>query len=55
VVRFAEPGCTDPEIAAITVHSLERTKQILETYLPRTLEMARNVYGQAGEQTRNSV
>jgi integrase len=42
VVRLAEAGCTDPEIAAITGHSLERTKQILETYLPRTPEMARN-------------
>jgi Phage integrase family. len=42
VVRLAEAGCTDPEIAAITGHSLERTRQILETYLPRTSEMARN-------------
>jgi hypothetical protein len=40
--RLAEAGCTDPEIAAITGHSLERTRQILETYLPRTPEMARN-------------
>jgi integrase len=27
VVRLAEAGCTDPEIAAITGHSLKRTKQ----------------------------
>jgi hypothetical protein len=40
LVRLAEAGCTDPDIAAITGHSLERTKQILETYLPRTPEMA---------------
>ncbi len=31
VVRLTEAGCTDPEIAAITGHSLERTRQ---TYLP---------------------
>ena len=42
MVRFAEAGCTDPEIAAITGPFLERTKQILETYLLRTPEMARN-------------
>ncbi len=42
VVRLAEAGRTDPEIAAITGHSLKRSKQISETYLPRTAEMARN-------------
>ncbi|TVR81928.1 MAG: hypothetical protein EA405_07620 [Rhodospirillales bacterium] len=40
VVRLAEAGCTTAEIAAITGHRLERTMQILETYLPRTLPMA---------------
>ncbi|TVR81582.1 MAG: hypothetical protein EA405_08140, partial [Rhodospirillales bacterium] len=40
VVRLAEAGCTTAEIAAITGHRLERTTQILETYLPRTSPMA---------------
>ncbi|TVR83491.1 MAG: hypothetical protein EA405_04315 [Rhodospirillales bacterium] len=40
VVRLAEAGCTTAEIAAITGHRLERTMQILETYLPRTSPMA---------------
>lgn len=41
VVRLAEAGCTVPEIAAITGHTIEETTKILETYLPRTLTMAR--------------
>lgn len=41
VVRLAEAGCTVPEIAAITGHTIEETTKILETYLPRTLPMAR--------------
>lgn len=40
VVRLAEAGCTVPEVAAISGHSLERTQSILETYLPRTTPMA---------------
>lgn len=42
VVRMAEAGCSTPEIAAVTGHELERTARILEVYLPRTPEMARN-------------
>ena len=41
VVNMARAGCTTPEIAAITGHSLHRTQWILETYLPRDLHMAR--------------
>ncbi|QNT71420.1 tyrosine-type recombinase/integrase [Defluviicoccus vanus] len=41
VVRLAEAGCTIPQIAAITGHQLERTKAVLETYLPRNSEMAK--------------
>lgn len=41
-VRLAEAGCTVPEIAAITGHTVDQTQKILETYLPRTFEMARN-------------
>ncbi len=38
-VRLAEAGCTAIEIAAISGHSIERTTQILETYVPRTEAM----------------
>lgn len=40
VVHMAEAGCSEAEIAAVTGHSFERTRQILETYLPRTTAMA---------------
>jgi len=40
VVRLAEAGCTVPQIAAISGHSIERTTQIVETYLPRSAAMA---------------
>ncbi len=42
VVRLAEAGCTNAEIAAITGHSLNATVNILETYLPRNAKMAEN-------------
>jgi integrase len=42
VVFLAEAGCSVPEIAAITGHSLRTATQILETYLPRNTTMARN-------------
>ena len=42
VVRLAEAGCTVPEVSSITGHTIEQTQKILETYLPRTFEMARN-------------
>ncbi len=41
-VRLGEAGCTPIEIAAITGHSIERTRKILETYVPRTEPMGRN-------------
>jgi integrase len=40
VVRLAEAGCTNAEIAAITGHSLQDTVNILEVYLPRNSTMA---------------
>ena len=40
IVRLAEAGCTTPEIAALSGHSIERTERILEVYLPRTRAMA---------------
>ena len=42
VVRLAEHGCTNAEIAAITGHSLQDTVNILEVYLPRNSTMAQN-------------
>jgi integrase len=42
VVFLAEAGCSVPEIAAITGHSLRTANQILETYLPRNSAMAKN-------------
>ena len=42
VVRLAEAGCTVPEIAAITGHSIDTTQKILEVYLPRTSTMAKH-------------
>ena len=41
VVRLALAGCSIPMISAITGHSYAGCEQILETYLPRTSEMAR--------------
>ncbi len=40
IVNLAEAGCTTPEIAAISGHSIDRTERILEVYLPRTRAMA---------------
>jgi hypothetical protein len=37
---LAEAGCTIPEIAAITGHSLKTVTHILETYLSRTRALA---------------
>ena len=40
VVHPARAGCSVPEIAAITGHSVSLTVSILEVYLPRDNEMA---------------
>lgn len=40
-VRMAEAGATEKQIAAVTGHTIETTRQILETYIPTTVEMAR--------------
>ena len=42
IVRLAEAGCTIAEISAISGHRIERCQRILETYLPRTAELAAN-------------
>jgi len=40
VVRFAEASCTEPEIAAITGHSLANVKTLLEAYWTPTKAQA---------------
>jgi integrase len=42
VVRLAEAGCSVPEIAAISGHSISRTTKIMEVYCPRTSVMGRH-------------
>jgi integrase len=41
MVRMGEAGAEIHQIAAVSGHSIENTKQILETYLPRTVEMGK--------------
>ncbi len=41
-VNMALAGATETEIAAIAGWSIQQTRGILETYLPRNVEMARN-------------
>jgi hypothetical protein len=38
---MAEAGATDIQIAAVSGHTIEETKKILETYIPRNAAMAR--------------
>jgi integrase len=40
IVLMGEAGATEAQIAAVSGHNIESTRQILETYLPRTLKMA---------------
>jgi integrase len=40
VTMLAEAGCTVPEIAAVTGHTLKHVTHILETYLARTKSLA---------------
>jgi hypothetical protein len=40
IVRLAEAGVDLPGITALSGHQIERTRQILEVYLPRTSAMA---------------
>lgn len=40
MVRMAEAGATDIEIAAVSGHDIDSTRRILETYLPRNSRMA---------------
>jgi integrase len=40
MVRMAEAGATDAQIAAVSGHTIEQTRQILNTYIPRRGEIA---------------
>lgn len=48
VVQLARAGCTVPEIASITGHSLGSVNTILTTYLPRDSTVARNAQMKRG-------
>ncbi|WP_054111158.1 hypothetical protein [Brevundimonas sp. AAP58] len=48
VVQLACAGCTVPEIAAITAHTLQSVHTILTTYLPRDGTVARNAQRKRG-------
>lgn len=41
MVLMAEGGATEIQIAAVSGHTIEQTRRILETYIPRTVSMAR--------------
>jgi integrase len=49
VTRLAEAGCTTPEIASITGHSLKTVESIIDRYLIRTAKMARNAFTKRAE------
>lgn len=48
IVQLARVGCTVPEIASITGHSLSSVHSILSTYLPRDSIVARNAQVKRG-------
>ncbi len=48
VVQLARSGCTEPEIASVTGHSLEQMKTILASYLPRDETVALNAQKKRG-------
>ena len=54
IVFMGEAGCTEYQIAAISGHSIESTRKILDTYLPRTLPMGREAI-KKWEDSKNRV
>lgn len=48
VVQQARAGCTVPEIASITGHSIASVETILQKYLPRDSQVARNAQVKRG-------
>lgn len=55
VVQLARAGCTVPEIAAITGHTLSSVEKILSHYLPRDSQVARNAQIKRGLITKESA
>lgn len=51
-VNMALAGATETEIAAIAGWSIQQTRGILETYLPRNVEMAKNAVTKWEKKTR---
>ncbi len=51
----AEAGATEAELAASTGHSIERGGQILDTYNPRSFEMAKAAQVKRGNKMRAKV
>lgn len=49
VTRLAEVGCSNPEIATITGHSLKDVETILEHYMARTKKMANSAIRKINE------
>jgi integrase len=48
VVQLARAGCTAPEIASITGHSINSVERILSVYLPRDNQVAWNAQAKRG-------
>lgn len=40
MIRMAEAGSTTPEIASVSGHSIHTTQRILDTYLPKNVQLA---------------
>ena len=55
VTMLAEAGCTIPEIASITGHSLRSATRILEVYLSRTKALATAAIVKLNEHSRNKI
>jgi integrase len=53
VTRLAEAGCTHPEIAAITGHSLRNVADIIDRYLARTDKLAVAAISKLERATKN--
>lgn len=53
VTMLAEAGCTIPEIAAITGHSLQSATRIVEVYMARTRALATTAIAKLDEHQRN--
>jgi integrase len=52
VVHLGRAGCTEGQIGAVTGHSLDETRRILQTYLPRDSQMAEAAITKLGDYRR---